>query len=462
MFTLIGIMGLAPGLLVAQQPNRKPTSITLEFEPEDRGFVFFRSGPKADEPPTRHTIAEEMMMSDSAAWGTCVAYSPDGLTIAFGDGPWRAYCRIFPTPCVNENGGLIRLVDAKTNRLIRTLQPEKRDAHEYQVENIQYSSDGKLVISSGYDTTYEKDGFVSVGDLTAWDSETGQIRFQLLSDKDNSRFNTLISPDGRTVADSDKNGMIRLRDLAKGEEKLTLAAPEGGALNLDLAFSPDARILAAGYEKSGILIWDADAGRELARFAVPAKAGFHHSSVEFDFDRKGLALACLNRFDDNMEESYERYSEIDIYNVNKHEEIIKLSEGQGMDFNSLAWSPDGMILAIACDSDVKEEQITSGWIRIWDRATQKTRDIGKGDFGEPDQLVFSPDSQWLAVTGEWPLQPHSSVVLLEVSTGRKLADLDASSTLDGLKIALSPDGKTLASAGYSLMLWDLRNIATSP
>ena len=89
-------------------------------------------------------VAKEVMAMTTTGGSTvitCVAYSPDGKTLAVGDGPNRPICTLGGPPPINPNGGLIRLVDTANRRVLATLAPTKRPDHEYQVEHIWFSRD---------------------------------------------------------------------------------------------------------------------------------------------------------------------------------------------------------------------------------------------------------------------------------------------------------------------------------
>jgi WD40 repeat protein len=163
----------------------------------------------------------------------------------------------------------------------------------------------------------------------------------------------------------------------------------------------------------------------------------------------------------------------------------------GPGVNCLAFSPDGSIIAVACESTNVE---------IWDIRTGERRSILKGHTGSAQSLAFSKDGKLLVSAGIdgtvrlWDLasgtgkvvhqgrrplasvalSPDSKLVaaggdekvvkLRETTTGRVTARFkghaEAKPTLFGstvMTVAFSGDGKLLASAGLAgtIKLWDL-------
>ena len=69
-----------------------------------------------------------------------------------------------------------------------------------------------------------------------------------------------FSPNGRMLASASGDNTIKLWDLEKGGEPLTLTGHQGGVT--DVAFSPDGRTLASGSGDNTIKLWDLEKGGE--------------------------------------------------------------------------------------------------------------------------------------------------------------------------------------------------------
>ena len=117
---------------------------------------------------------------------------------------------------------------------------------------------------------------------------------------------------------------------------------------------------------------------------------------------------------------------------------------------SLAFSPDGKILATGT---------WEGTIKLWDVATRTeivTVEHG-GDKGRIKSLAFSPDGTILAsaLSDDWTSPAHT-IKLWDMATKTEIATL--SGHINGVQsVSFSPDGKTLASGAFdsTIMLWDV-------
>ncbi|NJN17083.1 MAG: hypothetical protein HC822_12820 [Oscillochloris sp.] len=109
--------------------------------------------------------------------------------------------------------------------------------------------------------------------------------------------------------------------------------------------------------------------------------------------------------------------------------------------NTLAWSPDGLLLAAAGD----------GAVYVWRLADHQLAAICRGSTGYAYALVFSPDSTRLACAGTDP-----TIRVWEVGTCQPLAALRGH-TGTIYSLAWAPDGATIYSAGadHTICAWQL-------
>ena len=104
-----------------------------------------------------------------------------------------------------------------------------------------------------------------------------------------------LSPDGKTLATTGRDGSIRLWDVGTGKVRATLKGHKGSVFAL--AFSPDGKVLASGPYAGGIegskgdyaiKLWDVESGKETAALSGHVKGIY---SLTFAPDGKTLVAA---------------------------------------------------------------------------------------------------------------------------------------------------------------------------
>ena len=121
-------------------------------------------------------------------------------------------------------------------------------------------------------------------------------------------------------------------------------------------------------------------------------------------------------------------------------------EGHVLKVNSVAFSPDGTMLASGNDEDA---------VLLWDVTTGELLKAFEGNPQGVDSVAFSPDGSTLASAGE------DTVRLWDIATGRLKDTLTLPISLTGgrriayTRVAFSPDGDILVSGIYrkTLFLW---------
>ncbi|HTU93447.1 MAG TPA: WD40 repeat domain-containing protein [Gemmataceae bacterium] len=288
-----------------------------------------------------------------------------------------------------------------------------------------------------------------------------------------------LSPDGKTLASASwEDGRIHLWDIASGKEKSRIAAGKTGVLYV--AFSPDGKVLASiGNPSSGFRLWDAATGKMVRQIG--------RSPWIFAFFPDGKTMAGL-----------EGDGKVHIYDVvrGKHLRDYEspsgnpgLSSGEAQMTARLVISPDGktvaalgggpnsfdlgdsvrgkmlhsfaghrsgvMGLAFAADGKTIFSSAANDSVLVWDTATAELRSrLGK-EWSRA--LALSPDGKLLATGSD-------SLILCETATRRILWD-----TVDRKKerriidprdiivsTAWSADGKTLISSSQdgNIRVWD--------
>jgi WD40 repeat protein len=325
---------------------------------------------------------------------TTVAFAPDGKTLATGG--WDE---------------AVRLWDLQTGKELRRLEGHTGG----MVAAVRFSPDGKYLASRG-----GNDGLVLL-----WDVQSGQVLFK--RDKVQRvnpwRFNReaalAFAPDGKTLFVGDAK-VVRLVEVPTGKETATL---EAHLVCTALAVSADGKTLASGgvdgKDKHSLRLWDLGTSRELRRCALPKD----EPPISLAFSPDGESLAAVVEEDD-----------LRVFDVATGKARLRLPQYWA---SRVAFAPDGKTLA----------SVRGATVRLWDPATGKEKALElEGHQAGITALAVTPDGK-LAVSG------GENIRLWEPATGKQVRTIASA----GSCLALSPDGKTLASAGRDRLihLWDV-------
>jgi WD40 repeat protein len=266
----------------------------------------------------------------------------------------------------------------------------------------------------------------------------------------------VFSPDGKLLASaSGTNGIdnsVRLWDVASGQP---VGQPLTGHQDsvTCLSFSPDGKLLASA-DKTEIILWDVAALKPIGQ---PLKG---HSgdvlSLAFSPDSKVMASGSFIKVAGS---SYPSTGEIYLWDVATRERIGSPLIGHNIPVYSLAFSPDGKTLASGGGGNVyRYGQSWNGYsIVLWNVA--KGQAIGSPLVGHTDEvlsLAFSPDGKVLASGSA-----DETVKLWDVA---RLKPIDSALMLDKdhhtrvvLDVHFTRDGKTLisADAGNHVLMQEL-------
>jgi dipeptidyl aminopeptidase/acylaminoacyl peptidase len=284
-------------------------------------------------------------------------------------------------------------------------------SHRGAVTTCAFSPDGKLVATGGDDKA-----------VRLWDLATGrEVRRLDVGDK---VVQAAFAPDGRTivVASADRGEPLQLWDATTG--KLVWKSLAGRGAVTSVAFSPDARRLAAGSDNNTVIALDAPTGRMLM-IAQGHSAAV--TTVAVSADGKSLATGGA---DNNVQ----------LWDMPTGR-LLSRFQGHKKGVECVAFSPDGKLLASGGKDNV---------VRLWDLATG--RELRQVEAQDAVRCVaFSPDGKTLALAGA-----DKAVRLCEVATGKEARRFGGlQGKISGL--AFSPDGKRLVTAGGEggAIVWDL-------
>jgi WD40 repeat protein len=407
-----------------------------------------------------------------------VAFSPDSQTLASASGD-----------------GTVRLWDvANPGKLIVELI-----GHEDRVRAVTFSPEGRILASASSDHTIR---LWPIGAIANGEGDTTRLKPVILTGHEDVVTSVAFSPDGRTLASASLDGTVRLWDIASlGDadqpnpnlQPIILAGPQGSILSV--AFSPDGRLLASTGSDRMIRVWDVLAllnnGRQLPATPVHTLAGHQSgvSSVAFSPDGQTLVSAGSDAvflmwdlanwdatptrftghtssitsiaFSANSQRlvSASRDNTVRLWNladVNQAPVILDEEYG-GL---SVAIAPNGQALALAN---------VSGKVRLWASPSATSQPtVLSGHLNHVDSLAITPDGQTLASSSFqandvllWDISRRSNSDLTRPLLPFFVPRLDEAVGGRSL-VAIAADGQTLAVTKDVIYLWDLTRPNTLP
>jgi RNA polymerase sigma factor (sigma-70 family) len=429
-----------------------------------------------------------------------VAFSPDGKTLAIGGRLGKVVCLETATgkvvsSCLGHGGSVVECVTFSPDGTVlataggKSVELWKAGAKEPflqlqtslpQVTSVALAADGRTLACGG-GTPFRKGG-----EAQLWEVTTGKQLRRLAHG--GAVYAVSFSPDGARLASAatypDK--AVRLWEVATGKELHILPGHEPSRFCGSVKFLPDGKTLVSGGEDQVIRLWDADSGKELGQLrgrcgSVP--------SLAISPDGKRLAAASLEG------------QCICIWDLAKREELLGFG-GYRAPQRALAFSPDGKLVAtggadgalrlwdavtgreprrlgeatdaivaaaFSPNGRVLASADETGTIRMWEVASSALLRELKGHKEQGvSTLAFTPDGKWLySASGS---RGDGTVRLWDVVSGAQVRQLRLQQGGVG-SLALSPDGRTLATAGFddgTVLLWDaatgakLRSLANPP
>jgi WD40 repeat protein/serine/threonine protein kinase len=389
---------------------------------------------------------------------TCAAFAADGKSLAVG----TASLGSDPNVSFAERRALAVIAGQRTNR-VRLLSVESGE----QVGTLEGATEGILSVAFCPNAPLLAAGTYG-GDIVVWDTGSG-------ARKSTTRASGYVSsvkfsPDGSILASGWGTWLqpagLTLWRFPSMERARTLPAHRGGITSV--AFSPSGRLLAAASYDRTVSLWDTNSGEFLQSFI-----GHNNfvTSVAFSADSQTLASGSWD-------------GTVKLWGTQRGQAASRRVAMGGF---SVAFFPDGRAavaskgikvfdrttgetkileamygdttVAISADGSLMAAADQQGVLNVWDAATLQRRyqqieklDPENGGNHPIWAVALSPDGKVLATGGD-----NHRIVLRDAPTGKELKVLHP--TGRGVKsLAFSPDGKQLASATWqrdtAVQIWD--------
>lgn len=346
---------------------------------------------------------------EGAIWET--AFSPDGEHLATA-----------------SSDQTVREWDLKTGQECGRLR-----GHLFAVNKVVYSPDGRTIASGGND-----------GTLRLWHATSAGGRARQPSVGRSEGLNLIPPPpgmdlagfyaDGQYISATTRNGqtaLLKLPDLALGNihpvQGRALGFSEQGTILSTLAMVTNAQ------SRFAVERWSVPALKHLQRFLLrdyPEALG----RISLSTDGRWLAAEAGG-------------GTVLCWNLDGGGSPLRLRMSNQDPIRSLAWSPDDRRLAASFEGIGTEATI----IHLWDLGHAPTERVLRGPTPTLVMQRFTPDSRTLVAA-----YSDRQLVIWDALSGKETGALYGHPV--GISaLAISPDGRTVASAGYleSVRLWNL-------
>jgi WD40 repeat protein/serine/threonine protein kinase len=391
-----------------------------------------------------------------------VSWSPDGKWLATGSD--------------DKKNGFIQLWNAKTGQRVERAFGSGASAHSDAVLSVEFSGDGKQLVSASYDysarlwnvadgtqlkklsghtywvwdATFSKDGksvATASGDGTAivWDVATGSQKHPPFNGHEGPVYTVAFAPNGAYVASGGydrrvliwKPALIKRYDFKKLRSESGSVVPPGSFLALDdhqgavrvLHYTMNGEHILSGSEDNSIKLWSTENGEIQKTFRG------HDGAIR--------ALALVD--DDSIIISASHDNRIKQWSIDQYEEIrilqSRILEGHTDSVLSARFSPNGEMIVTASRDRTA---------RIWaSKDGTHLRKLSEGHSFLASRVAYFPGGKRMATAAV-----DNTLRIWDVNSSTQKRVLDQTGRAS--TFAISADGKWIVTGGNDSVaqVWD--------
>lgn len=320
--------------------------------------------------------------------------------------------------------------------------------------NVEFSPDGKILASSGGE-----------GMIRLWDYETGKVRFLRGSGYENWFID--FSPDGKLLASGELDGKITLWDMSPAENRISKVLPVEKSQTLPLQFSSDGKQFVALSRAANILyVWDARSFNEPVQLNIKELTGLDSYVIELGPDDQTMAIGHrqgdISLLDLRTMEVFKTFTGhkegADDFEFKKNGSILYSTSTDGTvrkwdlstGDSSLIMQGTSFDIGLSPDNSILTIGAVDGGIIAWNIDENLMEGAYHGHTAPPSDFDYSSDGRFLASCGfDKTVRVWKADAIFAGELASHMNDLSA--------VSYSPDGKWAASGAWDsrVILWNI-------
>ncbi len=258
-----------------------------------------------------------------------------------------------------------------------------------------------------------------------------------------------FSPDGKYLISGGSDKNIKLWEVETGREIRTFVANDMVDF---VAFSPDGKSLLSLESKGAATLWDVKTGKKIRTLR---KGGKPLVAIAVAFSPDGASVAAVGSQVEKDPGKDPVFRNIQLLDIKTGREI-NIFKGHTSSVHTIAFSPDGKYLASGSATAELGKGKKDNTVRLWNVKSGKKIHCFAGHSKGVSKVVFSPDGQFVASIGEdrniffWDTKKGVKA--------RSLAGFPSDNISTRGTIAFSPDGRRFVAASSfppAMTLWDV-------